>query len=184
MGYSKEAATLLVAFHEGAAAAFFKEPLHELFGLHIGLDYFIHRSTVAEIEERLAEAKSNLHRIAIVEQFLCSILKKPQLDPLILKAVQAIKLSHGDIRIKDLVAELPISLDTFEKRFKRVIGTSPKQFSTIVRLRGLIENYPQAKSLTDAAVTAGYFDQAHFIKAFKTFTGQTPTAFFNASPYW
>jgi methylphosphotriester-DNA--protein-cysteine methyltransferase len=155
-----------------------------LFGLHLGLDYLIRRSTVAEIEERLAEASNNLQRVSMVEQFLCSLLKAPQLDPLILRAVQEIKLTHGDLRIKDLVAELPISLDTFEKRFKRVIGTSPKQFSTIVRLRSLIERYPQAESLTDAAVTAGYFDQAHFIKAFKTFTGQTPTAFFNASPYW
>jgi len=184
LDYSKKTATLLVAFHEGGAAAFFKEPLHELFGLHLGLDHLIRCSRLVEIEERLAEATNNLQQISMVEQFLCSILKNPQLDPLILKAVQAIKSSHGDIRIKDLVTELPVSLDTFEKRFKRIIGASPKQFLTIVRLRSLIERYPQAKSLTDAAVMAGYFDQAHFIKASKSFTGQTPTAFFNASPYW
>jgi AraC-like DNA-binding protein len=31
--------------------------------------------------------------------------------------------------------------------------------------------------MLDAALECGYYDQAHFIKAFKGFTGLTPTAF-------
>src|SRR2546430_2042166 len=35
ISYSKNTATLLVAFKEGGAAAFFKEPLHEFSGMSI-----------------------------------------------------------------------------------------------------------------------------------------------------
>ena len=181
--YSKEAATLLVVFNEGGAPAFSRVPLHELFGLHASLDNFIHRPKVDAVVGQLAEAKQSSQKISIVEQFLISELRELRSDQLIHGAVQKIKLASGDIRIKDLAASLSISQDAFEKRFSRTIGTSPKQFAKIVRLRNLINAYPQAKNLTDAALRAGYFDQAHFIKDFTAFTGTTPRDFFNAPPF-
>lgn len=184
VGYSKEASTLLVIFHEGGAAPFFKQPLHELFGMSVSLDDIIHRSNVSEIEERLAEAKNNEQRIFIVEQFLLRQLKKPQQDLLIQSAVRQIKAVNGDLRIADLLEDLPVSRDPFEKRFRRMIGTSPKQFSVIVRLRNLIDHYSPTTNLTGIAHAAGYFDQAHFIKDFKLFTGQTPQEFFKSPVYW
>ncbi|QIP15481.1 helix-turn-helix transcriptional regulator [Spirosoma aureum] len=184
LDYSKETATLLVIFQEGGAAVLFKEPLHELFGLSVALDDLIPRSTVDELEERLAEAVSNRHRITIIEQFLLARVQEPVADKLVDTAINEIKRAHGVIRIKDLITNLPISRDPFEKRFRRVIGTSPKQFSSIIRLRSLIADHSEQENLTEAAYLAGYFDQAHFIKDFKSFTGQTPHHFFAAGPYW
>lgn len=184
LNYSKQTATLLVIFREGGAAAFFKEPLHELFGISVSLDHLIHRRKINEIEERLAEAKNNRQRISFIERFLVSELKEPRRDLLILSAIQKIKAAHGDVRIKDLLTTLYVSRDAFEKSFRRVIGTSPKQFAAIVRLRNLIDRHSPAESLTDTAQTAGYFDQSHFTKDFKIFTGQTPQVFFKSSAYW
>ncbi len=184
LNYSKETANLLVIFNECGAAAFFNEPIHELFGTSVSLESLIQRSNLSEIEEQLAEAKTNRQRISIVEQFLISELKETQSDMLVLNAAQKIKSANGDVKIRDLVEVLHISRDPFEKRFRRLVGTSPKQFASIVRLRNLIDNRSPAESLTDAAQAAGYFDQAHFIKDFKSFTGQTPQAFFKSSAYW
>ena len=184
VSYSKKAATLLVLFEEGGAAAFFKEPLHEIFGINVPLDNLIHRPKLIEMEERLAGAENNAQRVFLVEKFLLSELKEAQSDRLILSAVQRIKAANGNVRIKDLVKTLPVSLDPFEKRFRRLVGTSPKQFSAIVRFRNLIARHSPEEDLTDAAHAAGYFDQAHFIKDFKSFTGQTPHDFFKSSPYW
>jgi AraC-like DNA-binding protein len=39
-------------------------------------------------------------------------------------------------------------------------------------------------TLTDAAYQAGYFDQSHFIKDFRLFTGRTPKDFFSDFQYW
>ncbi|QDK78328.1 helix-turn-helix domain-containing protein [Spirosoma sp. KCTC 42546] len=182
--YAQQTATLLVIFNEGGASALFKESLHELFGLSAALDELIPRRTVSKLEERLAEANSNQQRVTIVEQFLLSRLHETSTDLLIRKAIQHIQLSKGTVRIHELLADLPISQDPFEKRFRRMVGTSPKQFSRIVRLRSVINQYSPAQSLTETAHQAGYFDQAHFIKDFRTFTGQVPHLFFQSGGYW
>lgn len=182
--YSKKTMNLLVIFNEGGAAAFFKEPLHQLFGETLSLDHLIPRSKIAAVEERLAEAIHNHERFAIVERFLIAELNTYQPDHLIQDAIRQIKGSNGEIRIKELAAALHISQDSFEKRFRRVIGTSPKQFSSIIRFRNLINNYSRSSSLTDMAYGAGYFDQAHFIKDFKSFTGLSPHDFFKTASWW
>lgn len=182
--YAKDSSNLLVIFKEGGAAAFFKEPLHELGSISVSLDYLVQRSKVNAIEEELAAATNNSQRILIVERFLLSELKKTAADLLICEAIQQIRRSKGDIKIKDLLTALPISRDPFEKRFRRITGTSPKHFSVIVRLKNLIDTYSGSTSLTEAAYAAGYYDQAHFIKDFKAFTGQAPLDFFKAPPEW
>lgn len=182
--YAQETATLLVIFNEGGAAALFREPLHELFGLSVALDELISRRTVSELEERLAEAKSNRQRVRIVEEFLLSRLQATSTDRLIHQAIQQIQFSKGTVRINELLADLPIGQDPFEKRFRRVVGTTPKQFSKIVRLRAVIDQHASGQRLTETAYQAGYFDQAHFIKDFRTFTGQAPHLFFQSGAYW
>jgi AraC-like DNA-binding protein len=181
LGYSKETALLLIQFQEAGAAAFSDVPLYELSGLHISLDNLIHRQKLQDMQEQLAEASNNSQRFSLVERFMLSALRERRFDPLIVHAVQKIKSVHGNIRIRDLVTSLSISQDPFEKRFRQTIGVSPKQFAKIVRLQDVIGKYSQLKNLTEAALTAGYFDQAHFIKDFKSFTGQTPKAFFKSS---
>jgi AraC-like DNA-binding protein len=182
--YGAGTANLLIIFKEGGAAAFFNEPLHELGSISVSLDYLIERSKVNAIEEELAVADNNNQRILIVERFLLSELKKTQRDLLVCEAIQQIMRSKGDIKIKDLLSGLPISRDPFEKRFRKITGTSPKHFSVIVRLKNLIDTYSGAVSLTDAAYSAGYYDQAHFIKDFRAFTGQAPLDFFKTPPQW
>jgi AraC-like DNA-binding protein len=182
--YAKGSRNLLIIFKEGGAAAFFKEPLHELNSLSVSLDHLIQRSKVNAIEEELAVAGNDSQRIRIAERFLLSELKKTNNDALVLEAIQQINRSKGDIKIKDLLSSLPISRDPFEKRFRKITGTSPKHFSVIVRLKNLIDNYSSLVSLTDAAYAAGYYDQAHFIKDFRAFTGQAPHDFFKTPPEW
>jgi methylphosphotriester-DNA--protein-cysteine methyltransferase len=150
----------------------------------VSLDHLVQRGKVCAIEEELAAADNNNQRILIVERFLLSELKKTQSDALVSEAIKKIKLSKGDIKVKELLASLPISRDPFEKRFRKITGTSPKHFAAIIRLKNLIENYTDAISFTEAAYSAGYYDQAHFIKDFRAFTGQTPHDFFKAPPLW
>jgi len=182
--YAKDSSNLLVIFKEGGAAAFFKEPMHELGSISVSLDHLIHPWKVKAIEEELAAADNNNQRLLIVERFLLSELKNTQSDGLVCEAIQKIKGSKGDIKIKELLAGLPISRDPFEKRFRKITGTSPKHFAAIIRLKNLIENYTGAVSFTEAAYSAGYYDQAHFIKDFRSFTGQAPHDFFKSPRQW
>ncbi|MBI2273295.1 MAG: AraC family transcriptional regulator [Bacteroidetes bacterium] len=182
--YVKETATIIVLFKEAGAKAFFEEPIYELFEESISFDTFIRQKRMSGIEEQLAEAKNNLDRIAIIDQFLLSRLCNYSSDKLISAAVEKIHFSNGMIKIKKLADTLYISNDAFEKRFREVIGTSPKQFSSIVRMEAITKQKMKAGSFADIAFNAGYYDQPHFNKDFKLFTGLTPTDFFKKPFFW
>ena len=182
--YTAETTVLLALFQVGGATALLKEPLHDLFDTSVPLDQLLPRWMITETEEKLAEAVTNSQRVAIVEQFLLKRLTNNVEDKLVKEAVRRIQLEKGVTRINDLVTGLAIGQDPFEKRFRRIVGTSPKQFSEIVRLRSLIQQHSSVQSLTETAYLAGYYDQAHFIKTFKHFTGQTPNLFFRTGRFW
>jgi AraC-like DNA-binding protein len=170
--------TILVFFKEAGAAAFFREPLHELFRESISLDSFLLRSELLALEERLIEAPTNAERIARLEKFFIGRMTHHEPDKLVLAALALIHKSQGNIRIQELVRQLHISQSPLEKRFRAVVGASPKKFASIVRLKNVLRQYSATGSLTELGYEAGFYDQAHFIKEFKAFTGDTPEEFF------
>jgi len=170
--------SVLVFFKEGAAASFFKQPIHELFGESVSLENFMLRSELLILEEKLQESKTDIEKISIVENFLIAIMNASAPDPLVVSAISLIYKSKGNIRIKELLTDLHISQSAFEKRFRQVVGTSPKKFASIVRFKNTVNLYNRNTSLTDLGYEAGFYDQAHFIKEFKHFTGDSPHTFF------
>ncbi|MEX6686339.1 helix-turn-helix transcriptional regulator [Danxiaibacter flavus] len=184
INYQKDSANIIVVFKEAGASAFFREPLNELFEESISLDNLIPRQEILDIEDRLATAFDTPQRIAIVEAFLSSKLKAQETDKLVQTAVEKIYNTAGIIRMKELADILYISKDAFEKRFRKTVGASPKLFSSVVRMNAAIHHHKPIHTMLDIALDAGYYDQAHFNKAFKLFTGQTPLDFFKSPPSW
>lgn len=173
--------TVLVYFNEGCAASFFREPLHLLFRESVSLDHFMLRSELLLLEEQLCEAGNDLQKINLTEKFLLSRLHQVKPDQLILAALALIHQHKGNIRIQTLCEQLHISQSPLEKRFRKTVGTSPKKFASIVRLKHAIGQYDPQGTLTDLGYEAGFYDQAHFIREFKNFTGETPENFFNGN---
>lgn len=169
--------TVLVYFTETGFIHFATHAANELFNLSLSLENIFEKEKVAEAEEKLALAATNKQRIKIVEQFLLSQLKDLQTDKLIVEAVKLIYKSNGSIRIKELNEKLFISQSPFEKRFRKIVGTTPKKFASIVRFNTVLRNLNETKSLTEICYEYNFFDQAHFIKDFKQFTGDTPENF-------
>ncbi len=169
--------TVLVYFTEIGFTHFASHPANELFNLSLSLDEIFDKNSVTEVEEKLSTSATDKHRIKIVEQFFLSQLKDIATDKLIVKAVQLIYQSNGTIRIKELNEKLFISQSPFEKRFRKVVGTTPKKFASIVRFNSVLDQLSPTKSLTEICYENHFFDQAHFIKNFKQFTGDTPENF-------
>lgn len=169
--------TILVYFTEIGFTHFASHPAHELFNLSVSLDDIFDKNEITEVEEKLAIASTDKLRIKIVEQFLLSQLKDRQTDKLIVEAVKLIYGSNGTIRIKELNGRLCISQSPFEKRFRKVVGTTAKKFASIVRFNAVLDNLNETKTLTEICYENNFFDQAHFIKDFKQFTGDTPENF-------
>ncbi|MDF7819248.1 helix-turn-helix domain-containing protein [Runella sp. MFBS21] len=169
--------TILVYFTEIGFTHFAAHPAHELFNQSVSLDYIFEKHKVNETEERLSHASSDQKRIEIMEQFLLTQLKDIQIDKLIVEAVRMIYHSKGTIKIKELNEKLAISQSPFEKRFRKIVGTSPKKFASIVRFNTVLDQLGQVKSLTEICYENNFFDQAHFIKDFRQYTGDTPEHF-------
>ena len=131
LSYDDQTANLLVIFREGGAAALFKEPLHKFFSSSTPLDEFTPLGQLQLIEEQLNEAANNQQRVAVVERFLLSRINEKRTDQLVKHAMQQIRSVNGNIKIRSLAKSMVISIDPFEKRFRRVAGISPKQFAEL-----------------------------------------------------
>jgi AraC-like DNA-binding protein len=174
---SQRIGTVLVYFKDQGAATFFRTPIHELFHSSVSLDNFVLRSEVLLLEEQLCEAVAPADKIKVVERFLISQMKVTKPDMLVINALHLIYQRKGNIRITELSAQLNISQSPLEKRFRKIVGASPKKFASIVRFKNILRRDLDSP-LTETGYDAGFYDQSHFIKEFKKFTGDTPEDYF------
>jgi AraC-like DNA-binding protein len=174
---SADIGTILVYFTEIGFTHFSSNPANELFNLSLSLNDIFEKSSVNEVEEKLSVASTDKQRIKIVEHFLLTQFKDIQADKLIIEAVKLIYQRKGTIRVNELNEKLCISQSPFEKRFRKVVGTTPKKFASIIRFNTVLDNLNETKSLTEICYENNFFDQAHFVKDFKHFTGETPEHF-------
>lgn len=145
-------------------------PLEELFGKE-GL----------QLEKDVLEAKSSEEKIKLIETFLQNRLVTPEsVDRVARSSVEAIMSLNGQVTVDELSEYLKINRRQLERKFASVIGLSPKQLSKIIRLQTTLKLLAnkQFTSLTAVAYEGDYYDQAHFIKDFKEFTGMSPKNFF------
>ncbi len=134
-----------------------------------------------QLEDAVINASSNAERIRIIESFLISRLSEPQtIDAITKNCVEVIMRSQGQLDVTELAGGLNTSRRNIERKFISVIGMSPKQLARAVRLQATLKMLEQKKftSLTSLAYENGYYDQAHFIKDFKEFTGMSPKSFY------
>jgi AraC-like DNA-binding protein len=174
---------ILARFRPGGAAQFFAEPLHELFGSTVALDELLPRGDVHRLRSEVVRATGDRDRVAAFEAFLLARLRPEPPDPLVAAAVRAISEARGLVQIRALARRLGISQDPLEKRFRRVVGASPKQLASLLRLRHAIDTYRPGAPLTPLALAAGYFDQSHFSRELRAVTGQPAGRFLRAGEY-
>ena len=177
MRTSANGGVVLARFRPGGASRFFGAPLHELFGKSAALEELVPRRVVARVHDRVGTARDDGERVRAVEELLFA-QQRPRPDPLVMAAVQRLSRPEDGERIHAVARDLGSSLDAFEKRFRRVVGCTPKQFASLMRLKKAIDGYRPGVLLTRLALEAGYFDQAHFSRELRAVTGKAPREFF------
>lgn len=133
-----------------------------------------------EFCRRLREQPSTAARLALSEHFFQEQLRRREVEHYYLhRAAELIRRSHGQLSIDHLAGRVHISRRQLEREFKEKIGLTPKHYSRIARLNkaNRLLEAGRASSLTALAYASGYTDQAHFIREFKLFTGENPSAF-------
>jgi AraC-like DNA-binding protein len=182
--YAPNTTTILVSFTETGAYTVFGEAVFELYESAEPLENLVKSTEIIELREKLYEANQKQECITIIENFLLNQITEAKTDKLVLYAIDKIKKGKGLCKIAKLSSELEISQDAFEKRFRKNVGSTPKQFSNVVKMKEVIKYQTKQRSLTDLVYTFDFYDQSHFIKQFKNFTGQTPKQFFKQPYTW
>lgn len=136
------------------------------------------------LEKVVIKANGNDERIKLIERFLLSKLAEPTtIDAMTKSCVEAIFQSRGQIGVVELADKMNIHRRNMERKFASTIGISPKQLARVARLQATLKMLDQKKitNLTSLAYENGYYDQAHFIRDFKEFTGMSPKSFYAAN---
>ena len=85
------------------------------------------------------------------------------------------------VLLKDIVSECPACKRTLERNFIKRTGVTPKTLMRIIRIDYLWTKIKDHNAIDyqELVFDGNYFDQAHFIKDFKSIIGETPNYFFN-----
>ncbi len=175
--YLDRAASVLVRFTPQGAACF-GVPVSELTGRSVALADLLGPALVRETEERLAEANDARARVAAVEQLLGRF--RTNEDPLVTRVLASLRQSDEAPSVSRLARAVSLSERQLERRFLQHVGVSPKRFASLSRFERALRLAPTTARLTDLSLAAGYYDQPHFNREFRRFTGQAPGAFFAA----
>jgi AraC-like DNA-binding protein len=168
-----------VNFTPGGATAFFGATAGEPAGLKIPLDDLWGRAA-GELYERLLEAKSPGVRFRILERILLDrVVAAPERHPAVRYAIDAFQAASGNRTIGEVSEETGLSPRRFIELFRAQVGLTPKLYCRVRRFQAalaLIERRAQP-NWVDLACRCGYFDQAHFIRDFRAFSGLSPTGY-------
>jgi AraC-like DNA-binding protein len=131
------------------------------------------------IQEKISDAITVEQKVELIQQFLIRLFPKSVNDPIFDYCISKIKSSYGRITINQLEKETGYSRRRLHMKFQEKIGVSPKTLSSITRFTyvyQILANHPNEIFLNKIFYNL-YYDQAHFIKEFRRFTGLPPTAF-------
>lgn len=171
----KGAGCIAICFYPGAACRFFNLPMHLLADRTLALSD-LWNGRAGEIESKLADAFSHNERSVIIQKYLLKQLIQNERDQQIAHCLGKIQRSAGHIYVNQLSSYTGLSQRHLSRKFQQIIGLSPKEYLRVCRfIRSLdyLKKYPLL-SLTGVAYESGYYDQAHFNRDYKSFTGHTP----------
>ena len=169
-----------VRFFPHGASSLLKDNLDALNNSVIDFrDVSIH---VRELYKRLQDTVDWNQRINLLEEFLLqSILKGPAKNNklgVVNDVMEEMTQSNFFDNIDNVASRYGITSRYLQKLFLQHTGLTPKLYQKINRFQNSLKQVTKRNSsLTDIAYQCGYFDQSHFIREFKAFTGVTPSSY-------
>ncbi|MCU0324751.1 MAG: helix-turn-helix domain-containing protein [Spirosomaceae bacterium] len=175
--------SFVVQFKPNGFMPFSTIPIKEMENKAIPIDILFGEEG-KNLGEQILNANSTPERIQIIETFLFKQLaKKKTIDNIVNATVETIFKRNGRFSVNEFSENNNINRRQLARKFSSAIGLSPKQLAKTIRIQTTLKVLlnEEISSLTDLAYENEYFDQAHFIKEFKEFTGLTPKEFFGDS---
>ena len=169
--------TFAVRFYPYGFANFVSEPISNLINKETPINKLFEKETADNLEQKVISAENTEQRISIIKKFLLKGLNEEKtIDKIVKNTVDSLLSTKGTSSINSILKNDLSKRRQLERNFKKQIGVSPKQLGKVIRLQTALKMMldPESEKLTDIAYQSEYFDQAHFIKDFREFTGINP----------
>jgi AraC-like DNA-binding protein len=132
-----------------------------------------------EIVSRIATAADPSDRVRACDHALRPVIARATpLDAPVRAALTLLIAAGGDVPIRTLAERTGAGSRQLQRRFRRAVGLTMKEFARIRRVRvaaaALLDAEPA--SAAQVAVLTGFSDQPHFIRELARVAGASPTA--------
>lgn len=176
---SQTRAIMGIHFKPGGAFPFFKLPADELQNSIIPLEV-LWKHKAGELRERLLAEVNLGQRFRILEQMLIAQLV-PSVTNHTAVTFALSELMNGTKSVFQLAEHMGLSQRWLNEVFRKEVGLSPKLFHRLWRFHSLLMTLHHKTTVqwADLSLKHGYYDQAHFIHDFQTFSGLTLQAYFD-----
>ncbi len=130
-----------------------------------------------KVAQRVQEAPSFRERVAVLQRWACRQVRDVQPDPL----TRFLERTLGEYPQYDgrtLEKRTGYTAKYLNRRFRQQTGYTLSAFRRLRRFQQALEHIKTAESAgwTDIAYAHHFYDQSHFIRECRAFTGLTPTA--------
>ena len=173
---------LCIVFQPTGLTRLLNIPVHELLNDADPLEYLV-ESTLQQLINIHREGKCSLEELVrLADAWFCDQLLHLSPDHLFVEyTLHHIRKKNGLVTVTELADLSNTCVRNYRRRFLEITGMSPKKFIMVTRLKKILHalEYDQPLKINwkDITYQGGYFDQMHFIKEFKRFCGETPTAY-------
>jgi AraC-like DNA-binding protein len=168
-----------IRFKPSGAYPFFRMPINEIIDNPYDLA-MLKMTGVHVVYGQLGDAPTVYDQVQILDRWLLNLLNENRLAASTVQgAMGMIYQSNGQSFVNDIGNAIGLSVRQLQRQYKAQVGISPKQHAKILRVeyaRSAIKNLGQYP-LSAVAYQAGYYDQSHFIREFKSIVSMTPSAY-------
>ncbi|RKF17473.1 AraC family transcriptional regulator [Alginatibacterium sediminis] len=171
--------TFAIRFYPYGFANFVTVPIKTLENTETPLAVLFEEKTAKKLEQDIIHAANTKQRIKIIESFLLNKLnEQATVNNIVKTTIDTLLATKGSTSISQILKEDLSKRRQLERMFIKQIGVSPKQLGKLIRLQSALKAMlNEDESLTNIAYQNDYYDQSHFIKDFKEFTGVSPKEF-------
>lgn len=159
--------------------------LTQLFGLSmdqyvdriVDLDTFPDKAP-STLQSKILPYQTEHESKRALDDYFLTLIPKAMKNPL-QDVLNLIFSKNGALSVREMTVAGGLSERQLERLFKRYIGLSPKYYARIIRFNYIFQLIKSEKSSwADVVYQSGYYDQSHFIRDFKAFTGEDPTSYY------
>lgn len=174
---AEQARAIGVHFRPGGAFPFLRMPAGELRDTTVSLDALWGAAAV-DLRDQLLEAPTQQARFEILERALLAELRRGfDRHAAVRFALRRFMVAPHMTSVASVTDQIGLSPKRFIQVFRDETGYTPKVFCRIRRFQQALDRIEGLKTVEWASVAldSGYFDQAHFIHDFRSFSGINPS---------